>query len=444
MLRIRPVRASLRGRPSSPGEPRLAIEGRPRRDALTGSRLRVIMRTIDTPTRGRLPQPGEGTRRKGMISQNDLRQLQQYPSGPDSFILSLYVNVDQSNAANLNRGFETRVEGLFRQAVENQNSNDGHRQRFDIECRRVRQFLTRYVPKGKALVVFSDSRQDFWWQHDLQVELPTGARWSPQPWVRPLLEVIEEHDRLCVVLVDKHRARILSTDAAGIEQQAEILSEAPNKNAMTGSDHTWSQTQLDRDHVKHVQWHAKHVADELASTIERMKLSRIVIGGPVEAISIFTATLPKRIQQMVIGSISAPVDASNDRVITELKAVQVKAENEDESKIADAMITAAMKGDRAVLGVSDTLHAIQQGRVYKMVIARDFRVAGKECSSCHVLVSDGVGEKCVFCGENLEAAPDLINRASRRVLDMGGKVQLISGEAAAKLAEAGVGAVLRF
>jgi hypothetical protein len=38
----------------------------------------------------------------------------------------------------------------------------------------------------------------------------------------------------------------------------------------------------------------------------------------------------------------------------------------------------------------------------------------------------------------------LINRASHRVLDMGGKVQLVSGEAAAKLADAGIGAVLRF
>ena len=378
-----------------------------------------------------------------MISHDDLRQLQQYASGPDSLILSLYVNVDQSNAANLNRGFETRIEGLFRQLAETQNSNDGNKQRFDAECRRVRQFLAGYVPKGKALVVFSDSKQDFWWQHDLQVELPPGVRWSPQPWVRPLLEVIEEHDRFVVVLIDKHRARILAGDAAGIEQQAEILSDVPNKHATTGTDHIWSQAQMDRDHTKHVQWHAKRVTDELALVIDRLKLSRIVIGGPVEATSVFTSMLPKRIQQMIIGTISAPVDAGHERLAAELKTVQERAEHQDEAKLVDSMITAAMKGERAVLGVPETLNAIEEGRVYKMVIARDFRVAGKECSSCHVLVSDG-DEKCAFCGARLEAAPDLINRASRRVIEKGGKVQLISGDAAVKLGEAGVGAVLRF
>ena len=378
-----------------------------------------------------------------MISHDDLSQLHHYPSGPDSLILSLYVNIDQSNAANLNRGFETSVETLFRQAAENQNSHQENKQRFDEECRRIREFLGNYIPKGKALVIFSDSKQGFWWQRDLQVDLPTGVRWSPQPWVRPLLEVIEEHDRFAVVLIDKQYARILTVDAGGMEQQAEVLSDVPNKHATTGTDHIWSQGQMDRDHTNHVQAHARRVADELALVIDRMKLKRIVIGGPVEATSLFIGGLPKRIQTMIIGTISAPVDANQDRLIAELRAVQESAEHEDEARSVDAMITAAMKGNRAVLGLADTLGAIHEGRVYRLVVARDFRVEGKECIGCHVLVSEG-NAKCSFCGGRLEAAPDLINRASHRVLDMGGMVQLVSAEAAEKLAGTGIGAVLRF
>jgi len=378
-----------------------------------------------------------------MISHDDLSQLNHYPSSPESLILSLYVNIDQSDAANLNRGFETRVDTLFRQVAEHQNSHEGSRQRFDGECQRVREFLRSYVPKGKALVLFSDSKQGFWWQRDFQVELPTGARWSPQPWVRPLLEVIEEHDRLAVVMIDKQYARILTVDAEGMEQQAEVMSDVPNKHATTGTDHIWSQGQMDRDHTNHVQAHARRAADELVSVIDRMKLKRIVIGGPVEATTMFICVLPKRIQQMIIGTVSAPVDANHDRLIAELRAVQETAEHQDEARVVDAMITAAMKGDRAVLGLSDTLEAIQEGRVYRLVVARDFRVEGKECIGCHVLVSEG-NAKCSFCGGRLEAAPDLINRASHRVLDMGGMVQLVSAEAAEKLAGTGIGAVLRF
>lgn len=377
-----------------------------------------------------------------MISHDDIRQLQRYPSGNTSSILSLYLNIDQSDAANLNRGFETKVDGLFRQIAENHNG-EGIKQGFETECSRVRQFLRDYVPKGKALVVFSDSSQDFWWQRDLQVELPTEARWSPKPWLRPLLEVIEEHERFGVVLIDKHRGRLLTVDAAGMENQAEILSDVPGKHATTGTDHIWSQSQMDREHTNRFQAHAKRVADELGLIIEREKLQRIVVGGPVEATSAFIAALPKRYQQMIIGTISAPVDAPDDRLIEEVRAVQESSDHEDESKAVESLITSAMKGERAVIGLTDTLGAIHEGRVYRLLIARDFHVNGRECGACRVLFANGT-ENCVFCGEKAEEAPDLVNRASHRVLEMGGKVQLVSGEAAAKLAEAGIGAVLRF
>lgn len=378
-----------------------------------------------------------------MISYDDIRQLQQYKSGPDTLIVSLYVNVDQSNAANLNRGFETAVDNLFRQMVDRIPTGENNRQRLESECRRIMRFLKDYTPKGRGLVVFSDSKQDFWWQRDLQVEMPTEARWSPNPWVRPLLEVLESHDRFALVLIDKQHARILTVDAIGIEQQSEILSDVPNKHATTGTDHIWSQGQMDRDHTKHIKWHARRVADELSAIVDRMKIESLVIGGPVEATSIFVSDLPKRLEQMIIGTISAPVDAGYDRLLGEVRAVQEKAEEEEEARLVDSLITSAHKGDRAVLGISDTLTAIQQGRIYFLVVAKDYRVEGKQCSSCQVLVSDGA-DRCSFCGGELYPAPDLINRASHKVIEQSGKVYTVSGQAAEKLAGQGVGAVLRF
>jgi hypothetical protein len=379
-----------------------------------------------------------------MISYDDIRHLQQYQSGHDSFVLSLYVDVDQSNAANLNRGFETVVENCLRQLAEaGVTADNGSRPKFDQECERVLSFLREYTPSGKGLVIFSDSSRDFWWHQDLQVNLPTGARWTQQPWVRPLLEVIEDHDSYCVVLLDKQRARVLTVDAMGIEQHAEILSDVPNKHVSTGTDHIWSQMHMERDHTKHIKWHVNRVVDELTSLVDRKKIHRIVVGGPVEATSMFTSELPKRLQQMIIGSLSVPLDASAERLKEELKSVQEKAEHEDEARIVDSLITSAHKGDRAVLGIADTLAAIQEQRVYCLVVARDYHVGGKQCQSCGVLVVEG-GDSCSFCGGTLEAAPDLINRASHKVLDQAGKVQMVSGEAAVKLAGTGVGAILRF
>ncbi|MFL6274046.1 MAG: hypothetical protein ACJ74G_02470 [Blastocatellia bacterium] len=376
-----------------------------------------------------------------MISYDDIRQLQQHPSGPDSCILSLYVNVDQSNAANLNRGFITQVENLFRQMAEDEKLD--HRERLDAESKRALAFLGDYSARGKGLVIFSDSKRDFWWQRDLHVAVPTGVRWSQKPWLRPLLELLEDHDRYAVVLIDKQRARVLTVDASGMQQHTEVLSDVPNKHATTGTDHIMSQTQMQRDHDEHVRAHVHRVIDELTGVVDRLSLSRLVIGGPVEATSTLANQLPKRLEQMIIGTIAVPLDASYERLSNELNKVQQQSEGEDEARLVESMITAAMKGDRAVLGIGDTLAAIQEQRVYRMVVARDYRLEGKECKACHVLVVDG-DSQCAFCGGDLQAAPDLINRASHRVIEQAGKVQIVSGPAADKLAGTGVGAVLRF
>jgi stalled ribosome rescue protein Dom34 len=381
-----------------------------------------------------------------MISYEDIRELEQYQPKSDSGVLSLYVNVDQSKASNLNRGFETAVEDQCRRIAEQEAaSENGKLSKFELERYRVMRFLKEYTPKGKGLVIFSDSAREFWWHRDLQVDVPTKARWSPQPWVRPLLELVEDTDRLAVVLIDKQCGRILSLDATGTTQHSEIVSEVPNRHATTGRDNIWSQGQIERDHIKHIKWHAKRVADELGPVMDRLKLKRLVIGGPVEATTIFVDELPKRLRQMIIGAISVPVDINPERLASEVHDICSTAELEDERKIVESLVTAASKGDRAVLGLSETLEAVNQGRVYRLVVTKDFRAEGKQCSSCNVLMLAGTLDGCSFCDGALDAAPDLINRLSHRVIEQAGKVQLVSGAAADKLAALGnIGAILRF
>src|SRR5260370_11945958 len=155
-----------------------------------------------------------------MISYEDIRELQQYQPRSDSGVLSLYVSVDQSRASNLNRGFETAVEDQCRRIAENEAIAENPKvSKLESERGRVMRFLREYTPKGKGLVIFSDSAREFWWHRDLQVEVPTRVRWSPRPWVRPLLELIEDTDRLAVVLIYKHCGRILLLEATGITQR---------------------------------------------------------------------------------------------------------------------------------------------------------------------------------------------------------------------------------
>lgn len=386
-----------------------------------------------------------------MIQYEDIRELQQYPASPGQAVLSLYVNVDQSNAANLHRGFETAAEDELRHVAEQEAGTGDNLPGFHASRDRVIQFLKNYSPKAKSLVIFSDASGKFWWQRDLQVEVSTKARWSPQPWVRPLLDLMEERDRLLAVLVDNQAASIFSLDATGLHKEGELESDVPNRHQTTGSDHIWSQGQMERDREKHIKWHVKRAVEETGLAVDRLKIGSIVVGGPVEATTVFIDQLPKRLAQMVIETIAVPVDLPPDKLTARLRSAKKKADEENELRTVESLITAALKHDHAVAGLSDILEALHSGRVHRLIVGKNYRIEGEQCTRCWRLLATVTGEPagqpvgCPFCGGDLQSAPDFVNRTTHKVFEQGGKVAIVSGLAEEKLKTVGsIGAILRF
>ena len=57
----------------------------------------------------------------------------------------------------------------------------------------------------------------------LPVSLPTEARYRPDPYLRPLLETLDEHERHGVVLLDRQQARLFSVFLGEIEEHREAF-----------------------------------------------------------------------------------------------------------------------------------------------------------------------------------------------------------------------------
>jgi len=88
-----------------------------------------------------------------MISQRDLEGLIRRESTPGSKVLSVYLNVDQSRAGNLNRKFSTTLEDRL-SSIEQQLGNENERQELDLNAKRVLSFVSDYKPQARALVFF--------------------------------------------------------------------------------------------------------------------------------------------------------------------------------------------------------------------------------------------------------------------------------------------------
>jgi peptide subunit release factor 1 (eRF1) len=91
-----------------------------------------------------------------------------------------------------------------------------------------------------------------------------------------------------------------------------------------------------------------------------------------------------------------------------------------------------------------TLNAVRERHVNTLVYAEGFRQAGGQCPGCAALYTENAGS-CMYRGAGVKPVGDLLEIASDYVLQSGGRIEQVKGEAAVKLqAVEGIGAFLRF
>ena len=114
-----------------------------------------------------------------MISKADIKEIRERKAVPDSPVLSVYLDVEQSKASNLNRHFEVPLKDMLR-SVEAQ-LDKKQLKSFSADAERVQQFVSSFEPKGKGLIIFCDDSENFWWASGINASVRNNVRWSDTP-----------------------------------------------------------------------------------------------------------------------------------------------------------------------------------------------------------------------------------------------------------------------
>jgi peptide subunit release factor 1 (eRF1) len=378
-----------------------------------------------------------------MISLSEIHALIDRPRDPASPVLSLYLNVDTSDAANLNRGFETRAKTLLAE-LEAQ-VNEEHAEEMAQDATRAMSFVAGYTPSAKGLVIFCDRSKDFFWTQELQTPLLSQAYYDETAYVRPLLEQLDEYERYGVILADRGQARLFSVFMGAIDEYPLApVNPGSRRIKSTGSDHGWSQMNIQRKTDVHTHRHLKHVAQEAVQLTNRERFDRLVLAGPGQVTTQLQRLLPKRLQTRVVASIPMQSTATPSEVLSKTQELELQVERKREAEMVEELITTAAKDEGAVTGVDRTVEAVQEGRLWQLIYANGFSARGRVCRECGALTMHE-RPSCPFCKGPLEVANDMVDLAARRTFELGGRIEQVKGAAADRLTEAGgIGGLLRF
>jgi len=186
----------------------------------------------------------------------------------------------------------------------------------------------------------------------------------------------------------------------------------------------------------------KEAARFAADFFSEKHVRRVLVGGTEANVARFIDLLPKTWQSLVMGTFPIEMTAGQAQVQEKAMTVTQKAERQKETRLVNAVITAAAKGREGVIRLDDTLGAVHAGQVHTLIISEGHRAPGYRCKGCGYLTAQTL-EVCPFCGDSIEKIEDAIEMAVRKVLSDGGEVEVIHDNS--ELEEAGgIGALLRY
>ncbi len=378
-----------------------------------------------------------------MISKSQLEPLVRREPVPESPVLSLYLDVDQSKASNLNRNFETALKDMLC-SVEAPLQGP-QREHFAADSARSLEFVSDLEPSGKGLILFADVSEGFFWSREVQVPVRNNARWSDTPYVKPLFMLLDDYERYGVVLVDKERGRLFTVFMGEIAEHEDFLATLSVRRIKSpGTDQMFFERKFQNKAATHAHLHLKHVAESLDRLVDQYGFDRILIGGPVEATGELQHLLSKRVRGRLLERLSLPVSSSAHRILEEALRIGEWLERKMEDQIVQDLIAGDERHHPFTLGLERTVHALCEERIWRMVYANGFTPAGGQCAQCGMLFAKADGA-CEYCGKAITPIDDLLERMVERALDQDSRLEEVAGNAAARLQQAGgIGAILRF
>jgi peptide chain release factor subunit 1 len=350
------------------------------------------------------------------MTPSDLKLLFSHPERPYRSVLSIYLNVDQSNPSNRNRRFEQHLKDMV-SPIRTTIHDAAEMERFVMAAHHVEDFVSAYEPGERGLVMFFDGLDGFSWRQQVSVPIHSQARWDRELFLQPLANLLDQFDRYGVVLVDHDRLRLFTVF---LDQIEEVSPEDPATNA-----------------------HLRRVAKELNRFVQNTQVHYLVLAGSSEITSGLRRRLPKRLKHLVIGAVDLPVDAATRDVLSAIRPLQEDFERSTEVETVKQVLRGVSRNEKTVAGLGQTLKALNSNRVWELVYSEGLSSPGFECAKCAALFS-AKRKSCVYCGGAIHPVADVVEKAVDHALRSGARIEVVTGEACASLdTVGGIGAFLK-
>lgn len=362
-----------------------------------------------------------------MITKKEIKNLNEIKAKTP--IVSLYLNTDQQ--------FLTPEQIIINQKDLLKRVKDLISEKnYDLIRNEIKFELDK---ETKGIVFYVNPEERIWRIYRFRRPFQNEVHVEKNLHLKPLINMMDEYERYCTVVVDKEKARIFLVYMGEIEENSYIFDEFPGEHKQGG----WSQRRFQNHLDEHYKQHLKKVADKTLDFFKKYGFDRLIISGSKEILSEFEGVLNSYLKERVVGKFHTEMFKPMEHFLKQSLVVEEKIEREKEDEMISDLDNKLGAKNKAVNGLDDVLNAAQEGKIMRLFVNEGYKEKGWRCKSCNNLLPDMEYEKCTYCEGNLEKENDIVDELVQKAIAQGAKVEFVKdNKTLEKLGN--VGALLRF
>ncbi len=353
--------------------------------------------------------------------------------GESAPITSCYLDVDGRRLTR-HQDVEQELDTMLRDARQRAN---GHRSVHD-DLAKIEAYVRAGIDRSetRGLAFFACAASDLWEVIELPVPVRSQVVINHAPAVGQLESVVQEHEPIGVLLADKQRARLFVFEMGRLVERSELLDELPRDNDVRGM----KERGTPESHVEELaHQHLRHAARAAFDLWQAHPFAHLAVGAPDAIGSELEAALHPYLRERLCGRIHVPVGASHGEVLAAAEAIEADVEREREAALVAKLKEAAATGRRGVAGLTDTLAALSEPRVERLLVSKGFAQEGWRCPETGALASVGPTRN----GVTMQRVDDVVEDAIEEALTQGVPVTICIGNADLDVLGQ-IGALLRY
>lgn len=305
---------------------------------------------------------------------------------------------------------------------------------------------------AKGIAVFACEALGLWRMLELPQAVATKLCTGMRPQLLPLARLLDDVEPAIIAVVHASGARVYETALGGVVAQAVIEGPVPRSYQAAGfepspgvghqgspgnargSGEGFQYERADKNQRAYKQTIQRNLAAAAAYVTQRFdqRPCHLVLVGPREKTAAFERELPERARARVIARPRKPQASSagqdrpsvRDQLLTQTLAALAAKEREQEERNIALALGQAKRGGLAVLGPDEVVLAVNERRVYRLILEDDFARSGWLCRNCDAIGASHA-ERCTYCQGELAWVKELGEEIAGRVLADDGEVEIV-------------------